>query len=119
MLRNVSIAVFFACLIGGISVAAVAKEKPAKPQVAKLLQQPSVKVVKITLAPGGILPEHTTPVHATVVALAGSGTVSIGPKKQPLTEHGAVFLPKGIPHAVMNPGNKPLVLMVHHLLTTK
>ena len=89
-----------------------------KPVVEAVLDQPSVKVVKITLAPGAVLPTHTTPVHATVVALAGTGTVVIGDKKEPLPTLGTVFLPKAIPHSVINAGQTPLVLLVHHLKTT-
>lgn len=90
-----------------------------KPQVELLLDEPSVKVVRITLAPGATLPAHTTPVHATVAALSGTGTVIIDKAQHPLTTHGAVFLPKGIPHAVVNAGPTPLVLLVQHLKTTR
>lgn len=104
-----------------LSGSALALSPPAqpKPVVEPVLDQPSVKVVKITLAPGATLPTHTTPVHATVVAVSGTGTVVIGDKKVPLTTQGTVFLPKAIPHAVINAGATPLVLVVHHLKTTR
>ena len=86
-----------------------------KPIVELMLDKSSTKVVKITLAPGGVLPTHTTPVHATVIALSGTGTVVIGEKKEALPEGGAVFLPKAIPHSVINAGQTPLVMVVHHL----
>lgn len=93
--------------------------EPTKPVQAQVqLDQPAVKVVTITIAPGATLPVHTTPVHATVVAMSGSGTVSIADKTVPLPEHGVVFLPKQIPHGVQNPGKTPLVLSVHHLKGT-
>ncbi|MGK0359656.1 MAG: quercetin dioxygenase-like cupin family protein [Bradymonadia bacterium] len=84
-----------------------------KPIVEPVLDQPSVKVVKITLAPGAVLPTHSTPVHATVVALSSTGTVVIGDKTHPLASSGTVFLPKVVPHCVINNGSVPLV--VHHL----
>lgn len=90
-----------------------------KPVVEPVLDQPSVKVVKITLAPGGVLPMHTTPVHATVVSVSGTGTVVIGEKSHPLAAHGTVFLPKAVPHSVTNTGKVPLVMVVHHLKTTR
>lgn len=86
-----------------------------KPKAEMVLDEPSAKVVKITLAPGAPLPTHTTPVHATVVALSGSGIVVIGDKKVPIAQHGTVFLPKQVPHSVLNSGATPLVLLVHHL----
>ena len=90
-----------------------------KPDVLGLLDEPSVKVVRITLAPHATLAEHTTPVHATVAAMAGKGDVLIAGKRTALNPHTAVFLPKAIPHAVVNTGDTPLVLLVHHLKTTR
>lgn len=111
-----------ALLVIGLLAAPAAALSPPKapaPKVEPVFANPSVKVVKITLAPGTTLPAHTTPVDATVAALQGSGVVVIDQKRQALAPHGTVFLPKAIPHAVINDGKGPLVLLVHHLLTTR
>ncbi len=107
--------------VGGTALAETPPAAPAaaKPKVELLLDAPSAKVVRITLAVGATLPAHKTPVHATVAALAGEGEVTIADKAQPLATHGAVFLPKEIPHAVKNTGTTELVLLVHHLKATK
>ncbi len=102
-----------------MSSVALAAGDAHKPKVEPLLKEASVKVVRVTISPGSTLPEHTTPVHATVAAMSGEGRVTIGKKTTALPLHGAVFLPKKIPHSVINTGKTPLVLIVHHLLTTK
>ncbi|MCA9548172.1 MAG: cupin domain-containing protein [Myxococcales bacterium] len=102
------------CLLAAPALA-LSPPLPPKPQVEVLLDQPTAKVVKITLVAGGVLPAHTTPVDATVVALSGEGSVVIDKAVTPLPTHGAVFLPKDIPHAVNASGAGPLVLVVHHL----
>lgn len=99
------------------AVAADPAAPAVKPEM--LLKQPEAKVVRITLAPGAVLPTHTTPVHATVAAMSGQGEVTIADKKHALPTHGVVFLPKEIPHAVTNTGAAPLVLLVHHLVHQK
>lgn len=106
---------FVLLLVGPAGALALSPPQAPKPVVEVLLDHPSTKVVQITLAPGAPLPTHTTPVDATVVALSGSGTVVIGDKKVPLARHATVFLPKRVPHAVLNTGAGPLVLLVHHL----
>lgn len=108
-----------ACLSLSGAASAAEPAQPGKLAPDKLLDEPSVKVVRIVLPPGGVLPEHTTPVHATVAAMAGAGDVTIAKARHALPTHGVVFLPKGIPHAVFNTGKTPLVLLVHHLKTTK
>jgi quercetin dioxygenase-like cupin family protein len=102
-------------LTSGVALADGPAAAQARPKVEVLIDAPSAKVVRITLAVGAILAAHTTPVHATVAALSGEGEVTIADKSQPLATHGAVFLPKEIPHAVKNTGAVELVLLVHHL----
>ncbi len=94
-------------------------EPNSTPVVLPLGEHASVKMVRITIAPGGVLPAHSTPVHATVAAMSGVGSVTIGQARHDLPHHGAVFLPKQVPHAVVNTGDTPLVILVHHLKTTR
>ncbi|MCO4761324.1 MAG: cupin domain-containing protein [Myxococcales bacterium] len=54
-----------------------------------------------------------------MAAMSGAGSVTIGQTRHDLPQHGAIFLPKQIPHAVFNTGETPLVVLVHHLKTTR
>lgn len=112
-------ALLYAALMLSLAPTLASAGPPPGVKVEPLLDETSTKVVRITIAPKGELPAHSTPVHATVAAMAGAGEVTIGDKKHPLPTHGAVFLPKQIPHSVTNTGDAPLVLLVHHLKGTK
>ena len=87
----------------------------AKPRESvKLVQEPGLTVVAITLRGGAGLPEHHSPAPVTIQALSGTGTVVMkGGERLPVRPGQLVYLPAGAPHSVESSGAE-LVLLVTH-----
>lgn len=98
------------------SVTVPAGAESAKPRDSvKLVQEPGLTVVAITLRGGAGLPEHHSPAPVTIQALAGSGTVVMkSGERLPVGPGQFVYLPPFAPHAVESSGAGELVLLVTH-----
>lgn len=89
---------------------------PGQPKEVKvILDEAPVKLASVILRQGTILPEHDAPVPVTIVALAGSGVVTVGTERLRLDIAHAVFLGAKVRHAVIPEPGTDLVLIIHHL----
>lgn len=84
-------------------------------EVRVLVDEPALKLASIVLRAGAVLPEHSSEVPVTIVALAGSGAVVSGGERLRLDAEHAVVLAAEVPHAVEGDPEEDLVLLVHHL----
>jgi quercetin dioxygenase-like cupin family protein len=96
-------------------------ELPAAPregeprEVSVLVDGPALKLARIVLRGGTVLPTHRSAVPVTILALEGSGTVVAGTERLRLDATHAVILAPNVPHAVEPDAGTDLVLLVHHL----
>ncbi len=66
----------------------------------------------IKIAPGGVLPLHTTPVDVFFYVLEGNGEIEIGEEREKVAPDMLVESPKDIPHALHNPGDTVFRVLV-------
>ncbi|MEZ4265800.1 MAG: AraC family ligand binding domain-containing protein [Myxococcota bacterium] len=88
-------------------------DKPLEAKV--VVDAPAAKIATVVLRKGTLMPEHHSPVAATIVALSGSGTVVSGTQRLRIDAGHAVLLAPGAPHSVEPDPGTDLVLLVHHL----
>jgi quercetin dioxygenase-like cupin family protein len=95
------------------AIAAAASDQAIHPAV--LHEDRDVKIVVVTIKPGGTMAEHATPVPVTVQTISGHGTMSVAGKANVL-QAGTVFrLDASAPHALVAEGEEPLVVLVHYI----
>jgi quercetin dioxygenase-like cupin family protein len=87
-------------------------ETPHGVEVKKLFESEHVQVMHVTLKPGEELKRHVTPVDAFVYVLKGKGIVEVGEEKEEVKKDELVYLPKDIPHKVINSGNITMRFLV-------
>ncbi|HEU0035912.1 MAG TPA: hypothetical protein VFQ53_35115 [Kofleriaceae bacterium] len=98
------------------SIEVPATAGPGQPrEVAVLVDEPALKLVRIVLRNGTLLPEHHSPVPVTIQALHGSGLVTAGGQQLRLDPTHPLVLAANVPHAVAPDPGTDLVLLVHHL----
>lgn len=85
---------------------------PHRAVVKKLIDNPHLQAMQITLEPGQALHPHITPVDVTFWVLAGEPTIEIGDEKQTVPTQTLVESPKDIPHCIYNEGQRPAVIAV-------
>lgn len=89
---------------------------PGQPKdVQVLVDEAALKLATIVLRRGTVLPQHSSPVPVTILALQGSGTVTTGTERLPLNATHAVVLAPNVPHGVEPDAGTDMVLLVHHL----
>ncbi|MDP3274819.1 MAG: hypothetical protein Q8Q09_06445 [Deltaproteobacteria bacterium] len=104
---------------GGLAVRAMtlpvvtAEGEPREVQV--LVDEPALKLVRIVLRRGTVLPAHSAAVAVTLVALQGTGVVVVGQERLPFDPTHAVALAPNVSHAVEPEAGTELVILVHHL----
>lgn len=89
---------------------------PGEPREArKIVDEPVLEVATIVLRKGTVLPEHHAGVPVTILALRGTGTITVDGTPLPLDATHLVVLAAGVPHSVTPAADGDLVLLVHHL----
>ena len=64
------------------------------------------------LAPGKEIEAHIDPYEEIYFVLEGRGLMSVGQESREVGPLDATYLPAGIPHALLNTGEKDLVILV-------
>lgn len=88
-------------------------------EVSVLVDQPTLKLATIVLRGGTVLPAHQTEVPVTIVVLQGSGTLIVGAERTRLDATHAAVLAPNVSHAVEPDAGTDLILLVHHLGSSK
>lgn len=96
-----------------LEVAAAGAGEPREVKV--LVDEPLLKLVKIVLRGGTVLPEHHSEFPVTIQAIHGSGTIMAGEQELKLDAAHPVMLAAKVPHAVTPDPGSDLVVLVHHL----
>lgn len=79
------------------------------------LSNSSVKIVEMTIEPGGEVPPHATPVDVIFHALKGEATITVGDESEAVTPGSILDSPAEIPHGIVNTGTENFVMMVTQL----
>lgn len=87
-------------------------ETPHEVEVKRLFESGHVQVMHVTLKPGEELKRHVTPVDALIYVLKGKGIVEVGGGREEIKKDELVYLPKDIPHRVINSGNITMRFLV-------
>lgn len=88
-------------------------------EVSVLVDQPTLKLATIVLRGGTVLPAHQTEVPVTIVVLQGSGTLVVGAERTRVDATHAAVLAPNVSHAVEPDAGTDLILLVHHLGSSK
>jgi quercetin dioxygenase-like cupin family protein len=75
----------------------------------------SVKVVEMTIEPGGEVRPHATPVHVIFHVIEGEATISVGDESLAVSPGYIVDSPAEVPHGIVNSGEKNFVMLVIQL----
>ncbi len=78
-----------------------------------LINRNGLKVIRLTLAPGKLILEHSTNADLVVVVVKGEGIFYIKNNPKPLVQGDVIDLTPGIPHAIR--ANSDLELIVTHM----
>ena len=87
-------------------------ENPHGVDVRKLISVDNAEIFLITLKPGEGLKRHTTPVDAFLYVIKGRGIVEVGEEKEEVRKATLVYLPKEVPHRVMNTGSLEMKFLI-------
>ncbi|MBO8174866.1 MAG: cupin domain-containing protein [Thermococcus sp.] len=87
-------------------------ENPHGVDVRKLISMDNAQIFHITLKPGEELKRHTTPVDAFLYIIKGKGVVEVGEEKEEVKKATLVYLPKEVPHRVVNTGSLEMRFLV-------
>jgi quercetin dioxygenase-like cupin family protein len=98
-----------------VSLVAEAKAG-ARPEPQVLLETPHLKLVKIVVPKGGVLPAHSAPTQVSVQALSGAGELMVAGKSQRIDASHMIVLAPNMEHEVRASAEADLVLLIHHLL---
>lgn len=71
-----------------------------------------LEAVQITIKPGGHLKSHITPVDILFIVIKGMAELDIGDETIRLERLQSIESPKNIPHAVRNPGDEDMEILV-------
>lgn len=81
----------------------------------RLYDMPEGQIIHITINAGATLPSHTTPVNVAMYVLEGDPTIEIGSERKVCTTGTLIESPKDIPHAIFNPSEETVRLLVMKL----
>jgi quercetin dioxygenase-like cupin family protein len=81
----------------------------------RIYDMPEGQIIHITFEPGSTLPAHKTPVNVAMYVLEGEPTIQIGEEKRVCPAGTMVESPKDIPHAIFNPSEEIVRLLVMKL----
>ncbi|MDR1835106.1 MAG: cupin domain-containing protein, partial [Fusobacteriaceae bacterium] len=65
----------------------------------------------VVIYPGGSIPEHSHETVETYTILKGSGKMTVGSESEPITEGETVYIPRNLPHALVNTGPADMHMM--------
>jgi quercetin dioxygenase-like cupin family protein len=88
----------------------------ARPEPQVLLETPHLKLVKIVVPKGGVLPAHSAPTQVSVQALSGAGEFIVAGKPERIDASHMIVLAPNMEHEVRASADADLVLLIHHLL---
>ena len=91
----------------------VKASKPLEPLV--LLETPHLKLVKIVVPKGGVLPPHAAPTQVSVQVLSGVGELIVAGKPHRIDASHMMVLAPNMEHEVRAAADADLVLLIHHL----
>ncbi|HPF17416.1 MAG TPA: cupin domain-containing protein [Thermotogota bacterium] len=78
----------------------------------KFYTRDELEAVQITIKPGGHLKSHKTPVDVLFLVIKGTAELDIGDDTIRLERLQSIESPKNIPHAVRNPGDEDMEILV-------
>lgn len=81
----------------------------------RLYDMPEGQIIHISIEPGSTLPAHITPVNVAMYVLEGEPIIEIGGEQRVCLEGTLIESPKGIPHAIMNPSEEIVRILVMKL----
>jgi quercetin dioxygenase-like cupin family protein len=81
----------------------------------RIYDMPEGQIVHMTIDPGCNVPSHITPVNVAIYVLEGEPLVEIGSERKIGTVGTMVESPKDIPHAIFNPSEETVRLLVMKL----
>jgi quercetin dioxygenase-like cupin family protein len=81
----------------------------------RIYDMPEGQIIHITIEPGSTLPAHTTPVNVAMYILEGEPIIEIGSDRKVCPAGTLIESPKGIPHAIINPSEEIIRLLVMKL----
>lgn len=81
----------------------------------RIYDMPEGQIIHMTIAPGCSVPSHITPVNVAMYVLEGEPIVEIGEERKVGTAGTLVESPKDIPHAIYNPSEEVVRLLVMKL----
>jgi quercetin dioxygenase-like cupin family protein len=70
----------------------------------RLAEGPAAVVVHMTLAPGGAVPPHPSPVDIAFFIIEGRAEISVGDETEAVEAGSLAASPRGLPHGLFNPG---------------
>jgi quercetin dioxygenase-like cupin family protein len=87
----------------------------AQVNVVELYDKPEAQILHMCIVPGGELKSHVTPVDVAMYVLEGEPTIIIGEERRVCPAGTMVESPKDIPHAIQNPSEETVKLLVMKL----
>jgi quercetin dioxygenase-like cupin family protein len=82
----------------------------------KLRDDDTAKIIEMSLKPGDVVKEHTTPVDVTFFVHEGEVEMEIGSEKEKVAKGDLILSPKNIPHGFVNTGDVDArVLVIKHI----
>ena|GEM_PF-779667 len=75
----------------------------------------SVKIVEMTIEPGGEVPPHSTPVDVIFHTIEGEAEITVGDESTTVTPGYILDSPAEIPHSIVNTGTGKFVMLVIQL----
>jgi quercetin dioxygenase-like cupin family protein len=72
----------------------------ATPQITKMLETPNSKEIRICMAKGNIMKEHTAPGAITIMVLRGEVTIGSNDKNITLQDGEMIYFDAKIPHSL-------------------
>jgi quercetin dioxygenase-like cupin family protein len=87
----------------------------AQVDVIELYDKPEAQILHMCIVPGGELKSHITPVDVAMYILEGEPTIMIGDERKVCTPGTMIESPKDIPHAIQNPSEETVKLLVMKL----
>ena len=64
------------------------------------------------LKPGKEIEAHLDPYEEVYYLLSGRGVMTVGDERQEVTAGDAIWLPRGVPHSMINNGDEDCVILV-------
>ena len=75
----------------------------------------SIKIVQMTIEPGGQVPSHSTPVDVIFHVLEGEAEITVGDESIAVIPGYILDSPAEVPHGIVNTGTERFVVLVMQL----